>query len=231
MSTRIDKDNYVTVLGWMVTDLHLKGNELLTYAIIYGFCKEEGRAFTGSIPYLMAWLSLSYRGVLNVLQSLVEKGHLIKSEGDAVPSYSAVEPSEKSSQAIVKKLQGPPEKTSDNIDSDIDSIETDKEKDTKVSQKKEIKSDVVRFIPPTVEMVREYCTSRGNAVDAETFVDFYQSKGWLVGKVKMKDWKAAVRTWERERVRRANGTQPQSKVGKAINMLNEMGITEDNSAF
>lgn len=55
------------------------------------------------------------------------------------------------------------------------------------------------FKPPTVEEVREYCKSRNNSVDAETFVDFYSSKGWFVGKNKMKDWKAAVRTWERNR--------------------------------
>ena len=54
-----------------------------------------------------------------------------------------------------------------------------------------------RFIPPTVDMVRDYCFERNNSVDPEEFVDFYTSKGWLIGKNKMKDWKAAVRTWER----------------------------------
>lgn len=56
-----------------------------------------------------------------------------------------------------------------------------------------------RFVPPTVEEVREYCNERKNTVDAEAFVDFYASKGWMVGKNKMKDWKAAVRTWEKSR--------------------------------
>lgn len=54
-----------------------------------------------------------------------------------------------------------------------------------------------KFIPPTVEEVRDFCLERNNGIDAEAFVDFYQSKGWYVGKNKMKDWKAAVRTWER----------------------------------
>ncbi|MCR9202897.1 MAG: hypothetical protein NXI04_29990 [Planctomycetaceae bacterium] len=54
-----------------------------------------------------------------------------------------------------------------------------------------------RFKPPTVEQVREYCQERGNSVDAEAWIDFYTSKGWMVGKNKMKDWKAAVRTWEK----------------------------------
>lgn len=55
------------------------------------------------------------------------------------------------------------------------------------------------FTPPTVEEVQAYCQERKNKVDAQTFVDFYESKGWMVGKNKMKDWKAAVRTWERNR--------------------------------
>ena len=53
-----------------------------------------------------------------------------------------------------------------------------------------------RFIPPTVDEVRDYCQERGNCVDPQRFVDYYSSNGWMVGKTKMKDWKAAVRTWE-----------------------------------
>lgn len=53
-----------------------------------------------------------------------------------------------------------------------------------------------RFVPPTVDEVREYCFERGNSVDPQRFVDYYSSNGWMVGKTKMKDWKAAVRTWE-----------------------------------
>lgn len=54
-----------------------------------------------------------------------------------------------------------------------------------------------RFVPPSLEEVSEYCKERNNNVDPARFIDFYTSKGWLVGKNKMKDWKAAVRTWER----------------------------------
>jgi hypothetical protein len=53
------------------------------------------------------------------------------------------------------------------------------------------------FNKPTVEQIQDYCKERNNTVDGETFFDFYESKGWLVGKTKMKDWKAAVRNWER----------------------------------
>jgi len=55
-----------------------------------------------------------------------------------------------------------------------------------------------RFTPPTVEAVASYCLERKNRVNAQRFVDFYASKGWMVGKSPMKDWKAAVRNWERE---------------------------------
>ena len=55
-----------------------------------------------------------------------------------------------------------------------------------------------RFVPPTVDQVREYCEERGNGVNPQRFVDYYSSNGWMVGKNKMKDWKAAVRTWEQK---------------------------------
>ena len=56
-----------------------------------------------------------------------------------------------------------------------------------------------RFKKPTLEEVKEYCEERNNGIDAETFINFYESKGWMVGKNKMKDWKACIRTWERNR--------------------------------
>lgn len=54
-----------------------------------------------------------------------------------------------------------------------------------------------RFSPPSVEEVKAYCSENGYAVDAQRFVDYYTSNGWKVGKNPMKDWKAAVRTWNR----------------------------------
>ena len=54
-----------------------------------------------------------------------------------------------------------------------------------------------RFNAPSLEDVRAYCDERKNSVDPERFIDFYTSKGWKVGSQPMKDWKAAVRTWER----------------------------------
>lgn len=79
------------------------------------------------------------------------------------------------------------------VDIDIDIRDKDKEKD----KEKEIRKPQKRFTAPTLEEVKAYCVERGNNVDAERFVDYYASKGWLVGKTPMKDWKAAVRTWEK----------------------------------
>ena len=53
------------------------------------------------------------------------------------------------------------------------------------------------FTKPTVEEVKAYCAERKNNVNPDKFIDFYESKGWLIGKNPMKDWKACVRTWEK----------------------------------
>lgn len=62
---------------------------------------------------------------------------------------------------------------------------------------KECKKDIEsrRFTPPTIQEVSEYCAEKNYSVDADRFVDFYTSKNWMIGKNKMKDWKATVRTW------------------------------------
>ncbi len=54
-----------------------------------------------------------------------------------------------------------------------------------------------KFTKPTIEEIQEYCKERNNGINAEAFYDFYESKDWYVGKNKMKDWKACVRTWEK----------------------------------
>lgn len=54
-----------------------------------------------------------------------------------------------------------------------------------------------KFKPPTVEEVADYCRERGNDIDPQRFFDYNEARGWMLGKSKMKDWRAAVRTWER----------------------------------
>ena len=75
--------------------------------------------------------------------------------------------------------------------------EEDKEEEKEVEEDKESKGRAKRFTPPTLEEVEDYCLERGNSVDPERFIDYYTSNGWKVGKNTMKDWKAAVRTWEK----------------------------------
>ena len=64
-------------------------------------------------------------------------------------------------------------------------------------KEKEYKEKADRFRPPTLEEVDAYCKERNNGIDARHFIDYYSSNGWRVGKSSMKDWKAAVRNWER----------------------------------
>ena len=56
-----------------------------------------------------------------------------------------------------------------------------------------------QFIPPSVGEVQDYCESRGNGIKGEAFVDYYEARGWMIGKHKMKSWQSAVRTWENRR--------------------------------
>ena len=69
-------------------------------------------------------------------------------------------------------------------------VDIDKEKSS------EVKKGAAKFTPPSVNEIEKYCQERNNNIDAEQFYNFYQAKGWYVGKNKMKDWKAAIRTWE-----------------------------------
>ncbi len=79
--SKVRKDNYVVIQGWMLTDLQLKGNELLVYAIIYGFSQtDDGQRYTGSLQYLADWTNSTKQGVMKNLKSLIEKGLLEKAE-------------------------------------------------------------------------------------------------------------------------------------------------------
>ncbi len=71
-----------------------------------------------------------------------------------------------------------------------------------INKEKDISKDISKkkiFTKPTIEEIENYCKERNNNVNAETFYDFYESKDWYVGKNKMKDWKACVRTWEKNK--------------------------------
>ena len=80
----------------------------------------------------------------------------------------------------------------------IPDINTDINTDILVNTKDTVGAKPRRnFVAPSVEEVSVYCKERKNGIDPQSFIDFYDSKGWMIGKNHMKDWKAAVRTWER----------------------------------
>ena len=90
--------------------------------------------------------------------------------------------------------------------------EKEKKKE-KENDKENIKEKSGRFTPPTLEQVIEYCKERGNTVNPQKWFDYYSSNGWKVGKNPMKDWKAAVRTWEQ------NDRQDNRPAGKVVQVL------------
>ena len=90
---------------------------------------------------------------------------------------------------------------------------TNTNKDKEVDKSNDLSPKKRNFTKPTVDEVRAYCKERGNNIDAQAFIDFYESKGWMIGKNHMKDWRAAVRTWERmdEKPRSGGGSYGNGK--------------------
>lgn len=74
------KNNYICIQGWMVSELNLKGNDLLVYAIIYGFSQDNESEFTGSLNYLATWCNSTKNGIQKNLKNLIDKGLIIKKE-------------------------------------------------------------------------------------------------------------------------------------------------------
>lgn len=77
---KVKRENYITIQGFMLTDLKLKGNELLIYACIYGFSQAENQVFNGSLQYLADWTNSTKQGVIKCLKSLEEKQFIFKKE-------------------------------------------------------------------------------------------------------------------------------------------------------
>ena len=220
--SKVKRDNYITIQGFMLTELKLKGNELIIYACIYGFSQAENQTFSGSLQYLADWTNSTKQGVMKNLKALEEKGYIGKKvyyiNGVKFCSYYATKfntPLNNVDEGIQQSLTGGMQQSlPNNIDLDIDSNNINN------SDREEPKRK--RFVPPTLEEIKAYCVERKNGVDAQRFFDYYTSNGWLVGKNKMKDWKAAVRTWER------NGFSSKKSVGAngiAINH-NKSDITD-----
>lgn len=99
-----------------------------------------------------------------------------------------------------------PDNVQDNVQQEL-RVKSLELRDNSLDTEKETKRK--RFTPPTVSEVSDYCKERGSNIDPEQFVDFYAAKGWKVGNQPMKDWRAAVRTWEKREER--NPQKPRRK--------------------
>ena len=101
-----------------------------------------------------------------------------------------------------------------------------KDKSIKIKEEnikdKKIKDICRRFTPPTLDEVQGYIQEQGYAIDAHRFIDFYSSKGWMVGKNKMKDWRAAIRGW---------ASRDKQKQGSKFNNFQESGTDWDDLAY
>ena len=111
-------------------------------------------------------------------------------------------------------------------------IEIELEKDIEIEKEKEIHSSAKstttkrkRFEKPTLSEIKAYCIERGNKVDAQHFFDYYESNGWRVGKNSMKNWQAAVRTWERSEYRKPNSKKnsKEDAINVVNNLMNKLG--------
>lgn len=87
----------------------------------------------------------------------------------------------------------------------VQSTLNNKDKDKDIVK---VKAKVKRFVKPTIEDIFNYCSERENNVDCRKFFDYYESNGWKVGKNPMKDWKASIRTWEKNTTQQQKLSQP-----------------------
>ena len=147
------------------------------------------KAFKELFPYA------SERQISNALKHLekegiIKVGKYNKSAYDRTNWYAF----NKSATSILQKCKMEDTKVQngfDKIDTPIPNINTNINSDINTNKEKK------KFNKPTIEQIQEYCIERNNGINAEAFYDFYESKNWYVGKNKMSDWKACVRTWER----------------------------------
>ena len=87
---KVKSENYIVIQGWMISELNLKANDLLVYAIIYGFSQTEGQFFNGSLQYLADWTNSTRQGVIKNLKNLLEMGLIEKTETPNGNLYKAL---------------------------------------------------------------------------------------------------------------------------------------------
>ena len=207
-------------MGWFITiqqemrdHLGLKGNELIVFAFINGYSQEGQGCYYGGLANLQRVCGIASRQTaIDILKSLMAKGYIVKSEqlfnGVKMISYSV---SPIIGQDVQKMDKGCPENGHNNIgDININSLSL---------------KGSSRFQKPTIEEIRQYCQEKGYNVDAEQFFNFYESKGWLVGKSPMKNWRAAVCTWnkrEKEIPQRKRESRKESVLEHNLKVMDQM---------
>ena len=142
--------------------------------------------FTGEIP---SDLKLNQSNF--ILFEAIKNNFIAKKQGGREKQLT------NSSQTVSQFLSDNRYQITDNIqlqDKSSNCIDT-QPKEKQIDIEEAIKAK--KFVKPTIEEILTYCRERKNSINAERFFDFYQSKGWKVGNQPMKDWRAAVRTWER----------------------------------
>ena len=174
------KPNYYAVIPAEVRySKKLTPNSKLLYAEITALCNMNGKC-TASTQYFCSLYEVSRVSIQKWLKVLEDNNYIKR-----VNTYK---PYSKQIEARVITLVNIPckEKFTDNTNTKVytNNNLTD-------SNKKAL------FKKPKLDEVKNYCILRKNSIDAESFIDFYESKNFMIGKNKMKDWKAAVRTWER----------------------------------
>ena len=180
-----------------------KGNEKHFYDGTY-WTYNSARAFTEVFEFL------SERQIQACLKKLVDDGILITGNYNKIAydrtlwyaitkkGYSILRNGEMETTKLsngTTQIVEPIPDINTNINTDIINIISSD--DAKKTNDKTTKTKTSVFAIPTINEIKEYCKERKNNVDAEKFFDYYESKGWLVGKTKMKNWQAAIRNWEK----------------------------------
>lgn len=146
---------------------------------------------------------------------------------------SALQPLIGSEGASAERVRRHREMKALQCNADVTGCNTEKRREDKTERREKKESPPISplqgerrvFTPPSVGEVGQYCAERCNGIDPQAFVDFYASKGWMIGKNKMKDWKAAVRTWERD-PRRVQEQQNKFGGDRLLDML-RTGVFDD----
>ena len=175
--------------GWLFVNLLLMAN--WTDSDWQGMTIERGQVVTGR-KALAAQTGLSEQTVRTSLNRLKSTNEITIASTNKFSVITIVN---------YGKFQDVPEMPTSNLTSNLtnDQPATNQQLTTneQIKQEEQGIKPRKRFTPPTVDEVAAYCRERGNAVDAQRFVDFYTASGWMRGKTPVKDWKACVRTWER----------------------------------